>query len=227
MNAANGAEPLAVDHDVVPEAVQEDPQVPLDSGDQPPPQTPGSEPTRESSIYKLAQELLAETDRLAKSIKEDARRDAETEAARIRADAQAKVHEEVLKPAEAEAAAKSHDIITNAERAAQKIIAWAKAEAEEIVHTARRKAEELESEAEITLTRLTDSITEQIDAAVTNLSNLRPTALVSLASADKPDQVPDAPPDAPRSHPSESLSQTKNITPRLQGYDTDGPASMK
>ena len=227
MTAGDKTRAVAPEHDTEAEYAQRDLQLPRANGVQPDPGNGEPDMPRDSTLYELSQQLLTEADRLAKSIMEDARSEAEAEAARIRAKAEAEVRQGVVEPAKAEAAERSRDILDKAEEEARRIKATAETEAGDIVEVARRKSRELETKAEITVRDMTDSFRERIDAATNKLNNLLSAESDGQIQAPdiEADQSPDASLRAPLPHQAEILPESRNITPRVQGYDTGGRLS--
>ena len=118
-----------------------------DSDDKDPKQTSeGNQETgRQSVILGLAEQLLAEADRLARGVKEDAEREAETQAATI------------VGEAEAQAAT----VVSEAER-----------RAEDIVSAAGEKAKRLESQAHAAVRKLSEKVRGELESSVSALDKL-------------------------------------------------------
>ena len=149
-------------------------------GDAANPQLGSAEPDRQSQIYELAERLLAEADRT----KEEAILGAETEAGRIRADAEEKARKQILEPAEAEAAVRAEAIIAEAEQQAQRTLASASLEAQEIIQAAKQKAAELESQAGTKVRMLAERVTDELATVLASINHLAPAA---ESSADRLD----------------------------------------
>lgn len=168
----NGKE-LAGVEPAVAEAAEE---APAAGGDESSPQNRDADPVREAPLYKLTEQLVVEAHKLAQRAKEEAIREAETEAATIRADAEVEAREQVLEPARAEANAQSRAIMAEAEQEAQRVSKSAGEEARGIVQAAKQKADHMESEAEFRIRKLTDKVTAEIRSALSDISKLLPTA---------------------------------------------------
>ena len=144
--ANNGEELWRVEQSVMGEGLEEEASDSSVNGTESQAQEDSTEPGRTSPILELANQLIVEVDSLAK---EQARRVAETEAARIR----------VVAEVRAQAAAESGAIIARAEQ-----------EAQDIVQAAARNADKLESEART----LADTVAEEIESALTRINDLLP-----------------------------------------------------
>ena len=127
---------------------------------------------RESPIHKVMEQLVAEADKLAGGIREDAAREAQAQAAKIRADAEAKAREEILEPARAAADEKARAIVAEAEGQAQDVVGKARAEAEEILQAAKKTAGDLDAEAAARVRGLAEKITGEVESAVSSLDDI-------------------------------------------------------
>ena len=143
---------------------------------------------RESPIHKVMEQLVAEADELAGGIREEAAREAQAQAAKIRADAEAKARDEILEPARAAANEKAKAIVAEAEGQARDVVGKAKAEAEEILHAARKTASDLDAEAAARVRGLAEKITGEVKSAVSSLDGI---LAVMAESARDTDQEPD------------------------------------
>ena len=105
--------------------------------------TPGSrarDTSGDSVIVALAEQLLAESDKLARNIKEDAEREAEAKAASIVGEAERGAQEVVSASTN-----KAASIVGEAERRAQEVVSTSTKKAEGIVGEAERRAQEVVS----------------------------------------------------------------------------------
>ena len=129
---------------------------------------------KQASLLKLAEQTVVEADKLAESIKERARQEAEAEAARIVADGKEKAQEEgrqILQAAQKEAEAQSNATGTKAEEEAKETIRRAQRDAQSAVDAARDRVTSIEDEAklaaEFIVRRTTPKVAEGIRKAVT------------------------------------------------------------
>ena len=146
------------------------------NGKESPPQETEADPVLQSPIYKLAEQLIAEAGKAAQLTKAEAIQEAETDAAKIRGDAEVEAREQVLEPARAEAEAKSRSIIAEAEQEAQRVVESAAEEAQELVQAAKQSASHIESETKDRVQRLTDTVTEEIRSALRDINDLFPSS---------------------------------------------------
>ncbi len=100
---------------------------------------------RQSTILGLAEQLLAEADRLARGVREDAEREAEAQAATI---------------------------VGEAEAQAATIVGEAERRAEDVVSAAGEKAKRLESQAHTAVRRLSERVRAELDSSVSALDKL-------------------------------------------------------
>ena len=136
------------------------------------------EQERQASLHKLAEQTVVEADKLAESIKEDARKEAQEEAARIQAAAEEQAQAEadrIIKQAERDSAARSRAALAKSDKDAQEAVAKSRKEAQSIVQDARDRAEAMETEAkleaEYIVRRLTVKFVEEVRSVVTETSN--------------------------------------------------------
>jgi hypothetical protein len=123
-------------------------------------------------IYGLAQQLATAMDKLEENTRAEAGRDAETAAAKIRADAEVEVRLRVLEPARAEAKAKSNVMVAEAQREVQRIEASAVEEAQGAIEAAQKTADHLWSDTGNKMRRLT----EGLKSAAGNIDRLKTAA---------------------------------------------------
>ncbi len=166
-----------------PEAGEEQVTAVANANESPPEETE-ADPVLQSSIYKLAEQLITEAGTAAELTKSEAIQEAEAEAAKIRADAELEAREQVLEPARAEAEAKSRTIVSNAEQEAQRVLKSAAEEAQELVQAARQSASHIESETKARVQRLTDAVTEEIRSALKDINDLLPSSEESSEHSD-------------------------------------------
>ncbi len=140
---------------------------------------------RESPIHKVMEQLVAEADKLAGGIREEAAREAQAQAVKIRADAEAKAREEILEPARAAADEKARAIVAEAEGLAQGVVGKAKAEAEEILQAARKTAGDLDAKAAARVRGLAEKITGEVESAVSSLDDIITVMAESARGADQ------------------------------------------
>ena len=133
---------------------------------------------RQASLLKLAEQTVIEADKLAESIKDQARKDAQEEAAGIIAASDGTAQEQANKiksEAERDAEAQTSATIAKALSGAEEIIAKARKEAQEVIESVREKAASMEAEAkleaEIIVRRFTVRFVEEIRSVVTETSN--------------------------------------------------------
>lgn len=136
------------------------------------------EHVRQSSLLKLAEQTVVEADKLAESIKIEARQEAEAETAKMVAGAEGQAQEQVqrlIRKAERDAAAQTAELIAKAEQESQDAIERARKEGQEIIAEARDRVTSIESEAkleaEYIVRRFTVKFVEEIRSAVTEASN--------------------------------------------------------
>ena len=139
-----------------------------------PPQETEADPVLQSPIYRLAEQLIAESVKAVELTKAEAIQQAEVEAAKIHADAEVEAREQVLEPARAEAEAKAQTIIAEAEQEAQRVLESAAEEAQRLVQAAKQSAGHIESETTARVQRLTDTVTEEIRSALRDINDLIP-----------------------------------------------------
>ncbi len=133
---------------------------------------------RQSTLLKLAEQTVIEADKLAASIKAQAKKEAEEEKARIVAQAADKAREEgqkIIKAAEDEASTRASKIVSKAEQDAQEIIERAQKRAQDILQAASEKAASIESEAKVeaeyAVRHMTTKLAHELRAAVTGVCN--------------------------------------------------------
>ena len=133
---------------------------------------------RQSSLLKLAEQTVVEADKLAESIKIEARQEAEAETAKMVAGAEGQAQEQVqrlLRKAERDAAAQTAELVAKAEQESQDAIERARKEGQEIIAEARDRVTSIESEAkleaEYIVRRFTVKFVEEIRSAVNEASN--------------------------------------------------------
>ena len=165
------------------EAEEEQPTA-VANGKESPPQDAEADPVLQSPIYKLAEQLMTEAGKAAELTKAEAVQEAETEAAKIRADAEVQAREQVLEPARAEAEATSRTIIAKAEQEAQQLLKSAAEDAQELARAARQSASHIESETQVRVQRLTDTVTEEIRSALRDINDLLPPSEESAEPSD-------------------------------------------
>ena len=169
--------------------------------------SPGSrarDTSSDSVIVELAEQLLAESDKLARNIKEDAEREAEVRAANI----------------VGEAEAKAASIVDEAEAKADTTVGEAERRAAELVSTATDKSERIESEARAKVHRIVQKAKAGVESSVVALDNLfAPDEGRSEGSTSPPERADRAvPPQGVGRTVLEDAPQGPR-TPRLQGYD--------
>ena len=133
---------------------------------------------RQSSLLKLAEQTVVEADRLAETIKGDARKEAEEEGARIITEAQAQAKEQAgrqLQKAERDAKNKSASIVAEAEQDAKDAVDRAKKEGQDFLDATKEKVASMESEvkleAEYIVRRFAVKFVDEIRTAVTGATN--------------------------------------------------------
>ena len=105
-----------------------------------------------SALFSLAAQTVVEATNIAESTKEQARQEADAEAARIRSKAEEEAREQarqVLETARNEAHAKSSKIIATADEEAQQTLRSTRREAHEILQAAKQAADDLQAQAKI------------------------------------------------------------------------------
>ena len=117
-----------------------------------------SDPSSESMIYGLAQQLATAMAKLEERTRADAGREAEMAAAKIRADAEVEARWHVLEPARAEAKAESNATAAEAQREVQRIEANTLEEAQGTIEAARNTADHLWSDTGNKMRRLTEGL---------------------------------------------------------------------
>ena len=133
---------------------------------------------RLASLVKLAEQTVVEADKLAESIKQQARHEAEEEAAKIRTAAEEQAKEQArrsLRKAERDVAEQSSAAVAKADQEAQEIIERARREARDIIEPVLEKVAGLEKEAkleaEYAVRRFASKFVEEIRGAVTEATN--------------------------------------------------------
>lgn len=131
-----------------------------------------------AGVFKLAEQTLSEAEKLAEKIKEKARQEAAEEKAKICAEAEEQGRKQahrLMETTAQETAAQSSAIIAKAEQEAQQLQRKAQREVHSTLEAARQAADDLLSqtrlEAELTVRKLTGSLTEEIRASVTSMCN--------------------------------------------------------
>ena len=123
----------------------------------------------ESTIYGIAQQLATAMDKLQENARAEAGREAETEAAKIRADAEVEARLHVLEAARAEAKAESNATIAEAQCEVQRIESNAAEEAQGTIDAAQTTADRLWSDTGNRMRRLT----EGLKSAAGNVDSLK------------------------------------------------------
>ena len=138
----------------------------------------GGKEDKQASLVKLAEQTVVEADRLAESIKEQARKEAEDERAGAVAAAKEQASEQaqrLVKRAERDAAAQAEATLAKTQNDAKDIIANAHTEAQAITQSARDKVTAIESqarvEAEYIVRRFTVRFAEELRSVVADTSN--------------------------------------------------------
>ena len=133
---------------------------------------------RQASLHRLAEQTVVEADKLAASIKQQARGEAEAEAARLIAAAEQEGRERaqrIVRAAERESATLSTDSAAKGKEEAEQILAQARREAELMIKATKDELPAIESEAkleaEYLVRRFTVKFVEQIRSAVTETCN--------------------------------------------------------
>ena len=132
----------------------------------------GDDDDRQGSLRKLAEQTVVEADKLAESIQQQARKDAEEASAKVLAAAeeQAQVHaQRIIKRAERDADSQSRQTTAKAEK-----------EAQDSLQEARERAANIEAEAKVEaeyiVRRMTVKFVEELRSAVTDTaSDMLPT----------------------------------------------------
>ena len=132
----------------------------------------GGDDDRQGSLRKLAEQTVVEADKLAESIQQQARKDAEEASAKVLAAAeeQAQVHaQRIIKRAERDADSQSRQTTAKAEK-----------EAQDSLQEARERAANIEAEAKVEaeyiVRRMTVKFVEELRSAVTDTaSDMLPT----------------------------------------------------
>ena len=138
----------------------------------------GRKEEKHASLVKLAEQTVVEADRLAESIKKQARKEAEDERAGAIAAAKEQAREEtqrLVKRAERDAVVQAEATLARTQSEAQDIIAKAQKEAQDITESAREKVTAIESqahvEAEYIVRRFTVRFAEELRSVVVDTSN--------------------------------------------------------
>lgn len=128
------------------------------------------EQSDETPLYRLAQQLLGEVDKVVLDVREQAKRNAEVEAAKIRADAEKSARDEALEHAEVESEARSRESVRAAEEQAEVVLRGANEVAGRLIQDAKEKAQRLESKARERLSRAIHTLTADVSPEVENLA---------------------------------------------------------
>ena len=136
------------------------------------------EQERQASLHKLAEQTVIEADKLAEGIKQQARGEAEAEAARLIAAAEQEGRERaqrIVRAAERESTTLSTDSVAKSKEEAEQILTQARREAELAIKAAKDGLPAIDSEAkleaEYLIRRFTVKFVEQIRSAVTDTCN--------------------------------------------------------
>jgi vacuolar-type H+-ATPase subunit H len=137
-----------------------------------------SQQERQTSLIQLAEQTVVEADKIAESIKEKARLEAEEETAKTVAAAEDTAREQaerIASNAERETAEKSTRTLANAQLEAQEIIASARKDSQDIIQSARDLVPGIKSdaklEAEYILRKFTAQFVEELRSLVMEKSS--------------------------------------------------------
>ena len=141
----------------------------------------------QASLLKLAEQTVIEADRLAESIKDQAREEAEEQAAAILAVSKKQAIKEargLVDKAQREVTVQTEAVVSKAKKDAEDIVSKARRDAEQVLQSARDQLPGIESEAklqaEYLVRRFTVQFVEQIRAVVTDTTNTMLPALDAL-----------------------------------------------
>ena len=134
--------------------------------------------SQQSSLTQLAEQTVIEAHKLAETIKDQGVKDGQAEAVRIASMAEARAKEQtamLLESARDEAASNADAVMAQAEKEALQMVRKARREAHDIVMAAKQQADDFAAdaklEAEYKVRKLTAKVTDEIRAAVANISN--------------------------------------------------------
>ena len=111
---------------------------------------------KRSALLRLAEQTVGEADKMGEAIREQARKDAEAEAAKILADGADRAREkakQIIRSAEKDSTAQSNATAAKAAKDAQVIIEKSQRESHAILQTAKTEAEGIDTQTQATVAK--------------------------------------------------------------------------